>query len=74
MKGFLYGLAAGLAAGAVAQAVASKNQEKLLEMVSNLPSSLTLSPNATLDELKVHKERLEDLIKGKVAEVKETLS
>jgi len=74
MKGFFYGLAAGLAAGAVAQAVASKNHEKLLELAKNLPTSLNLGPNATLDELKVHKQRLEDLIRQKAKEMKESLS
>jgi len=69
MKKFLYGLAAGLAAGALAQSIAGKNQEKLLELVKNLPSTLSLSPDATLDELKVHKARLEDLIKEKSAEL-----
>ena len=74
MKGFLYGLATGLAVGAIGQSIATKNQEKLLEMVKNLPTHLTLNPNATLDELKVHKNRLEDLIKDKISEVTEKTS
>ena len=71
MKKILYGIAAGFLCGAVAQAIGSKNQDKLLELTKNLPTSLTLSPNASLDELKVHKARLEDLIKAKSQEFKD---
>ena len=71
MRGFLYGLAAGIACGAAAQMLASRNHDKLLELAKNLPTSLTLGPNATLDELKVHRARLEDLIKEKLDEYKE---
>ena len=71
MKKILYGIAAGFTLGAIAQAIASKNQAKLLELTKNLPTHLTLSPNASLDELKVHKARLEDLIKDKSQELKD---
>ena len=69
MKKLLWGLGTAALAGAVGQAIMSKNHAKALELVRNLPTSLLLGPNADLDELKVHKQRLETLIQEKEEEL-----
>jgi len=69
MKRLLWSLGTSFALGALAQAMATKNQGKLLQLLQNLPTSLTLSPDASIEEMTVHKDRLEALIRQKEEEL-----